>query len=68
MRARTPAVPGLLILAAVLAMASPLRARSPGETGLEGVEEWEPSLEGGLSQQLFVRIAPAGSECEACGV
>jgi hypothetical protein len=39
----------------------------PRPLGVYDWEEWEPSLEGGLPQQLFVRIAPAGSERQACG-
>ena len=39
----------------------------PRPLGVYDWEVWEPSLEGGLPQQLFVRIAPAGAEPGACG-
>lgn len=39
----------------------------PRPLGVYDWEVWEPSLDGGLPQQLFVRISPAGSEPDACG-
>lgn len=38
----------------------------PRKLGIDDWEAWEPSSEG-MPQQLFVRIAPAGIEPEACG-